>query len=130
MHEHRREKAKHDHAEEDYENVEGTPPSADRVWEAKEAAQHLLRFLNALPEPQRVAFVLSELEELTAMEIGELLNESSNTISSRLRLARQEFERMQKRLRAQETHEVPPTSSSPLYANLLGHNVLSEGKKP
>lgn len=119
MHEHRRQRAKHHHAEENYENVEGTYASADRVWESKEAAQILLKFLDGLPEPQRVVFVLSELEELTATQIGEMLGESPNTISSRLRLARQEFDRMRQRLRAQEGRENP-------FPALLSNNPLTE----
>lgn len=67
----------------------------------REAAAELATFLGALPEPQREAFVLCELEELSAREVGEALGVSSNTVSSRLRLARGEFQRHVHRLEAQ-----------------------------
>jgi RNA polymerase sigma-70 factor (ECF subfamily) len=45
--------------------------------------------IDAMTEPQRAAFVLFELEELTAREIGEQLGVSETTIVSRVRRARE-----------------------------------------
>jgi RNA polymerase sigma-70 factor (ECF subfamily) len=45
--------------------------------------------LDAMTEPQRTAFVLFELEELTARQIGEQLGVSETTIVSRVRRARE-----------------------------------------
>ena len=56
--------------------------------------------LNRMPEPQRVVFVLFELEEMSGEDIAELLNLSIGTVRSRLRLARERFRREVKRLAA------------------------------
>jgi RNA polymerase sigma-70 factor (ECF subfamily) len=56
--------------------------------------------LNRMPEPQRVVFVLFELEEMSGEDIAELLNVSVGTVRSRLRLARERFRREVKRLAA------------------------------
>jgi RNA polymerase sigma-70 factor (ECF subfamily) len=58
--------------------------------------------LNRLPEPQRVVFVLFELEEMSGDEIAELIGVPVGTVRSRLRLARQAVRREVKRLSAQE----------------------------
>lgn len=56
--------------------------------------------LNRMPEPQRVVFVLFELEEMSGEQIAELLDLSVGTVRSRLRLARERFRREVKRLAA------------------------------
>jgi len=64
-------------------------PSTKRLAEA---------VLDKLPEPQRVVFVLYELEEMQGREIAKLLEISIGTVRSRLRLARVAFAREMKRL--------------------------------
>ncbi|HWA73276.1 MAG TPA: sigma-70 family RNA polymerase sigma factor [Polyangiaceae bacterium] len=54
--------------------------------------------LDKLPEPQRVVFVLFELEEMSGDEIAELLEISVGTVRSRLRLAREALRRHLKRV--------------------------------
>ena len=49
----------------------------------------------------------AELEQLTAVEIGEVLGVKVNTVYSRLRLARQEFEQAVARHRAREARRQP-----------------------
>jgi RNA polymerase sigma-70 factor, ECF subfamily len=49
--------------------------------------------LNKLPQPQRVVFVMFELEHMSGPEIAELLDISLGTVRSRLRLAREAFTR-------------------------------------
>jgi RNA polymerase sigma-70 factor (ECF subfamily) len=56
--------------------------------------------LNKLPEAQRVVFVLFELEDMPGSEIAAILGTSLGTVRSRLRLARQTFEREAKRFSA------------------------------
>jgi RNA polymerase sigma-70 factor (ECF subfamily) len=51
----------------------------------------VLTILESLDEDQRTAFVLVELEEMTAVEVGDIVGVSPNTVSSRLRLARKRF---------------------------------------
>lgn len=56
--------------------------------------------LNKLSDEQRAVFVLFELEEQSGQEIADLLGISLGTVRSRLRLAREIFQREVKRLEA------------------------------
>ena len=56
-----------------------------------EAARLLERFLAELDDDRRAAFVLVELEGMTAPEISETLGVNLSTIYTRLRTARQRF---------------------------------------
>lgn len=49
--------------------------------------------LSEMTEAQRVAFVLFELEELSAKEIAEQLDVPEAAVVSRVRRAREEFQR-------------------------------------
>jgi RNA polymerase sigma-70 factor (ECF subfamily) len=68
--------------------------------ESRQRASVAEAILNRMPEPQRVVFVLFELEEMSGEDIAELLNLSVGTVRSRLRLARERFRREVKRLAA------------------------------
>lgn len=64
----------------------------EQLAEQSEALQRLLSLLERLDEPKREAFVLSELENLTAPEIAAILGVNVNTIYARVRAARRELE--------------------------------------
>lgn len=66
--------------------------------ESRQAAAIAESILNQLPEEQRVAFVLFELEEMSAEEIATLVDAPVGTIRSRLRLARGALHREARRL--------------------------------
>ena len=67
---------------------EGPAESAERA-----AAAELIReVLSELDDAKREVFILAELEQMTAPEIGQLLEIPINTVYSRLRTARREFE--------------------------------------
>jgi RNA polymerase sigma-70 factor (ECF subfamily) len=68
--------------------------------DARHRARAAEAILNKLPEPQRVVFVLFELEEMSGQDIATLLGVSVGTVRSRLRLARDTFRREVKRLSA------------------------------
>jgi RNA polymerase sigma-70 factor, ECF subfamily len=70
--------------------------------ERDEAVRELYAILSAMNEERREVLVLSELEELSAPEIAQALQVNVNTISWRLRTARQEFERAVLRRRTVE----------------------------
>lgn len=67
-------------------------PSAD--LEIEEQLRLLEALLGQLSEEKREVLVLSELEEMTAPEIAEMLGANVNTVYARLRTARQDFERL------------------------------------
>jgi RNA polymerase sigma-70 factor (ECF subfamily) len=70
--------------------------------ERQDAARVLDRLLAHLDADKREVFVLAEIEELSAVEIAEILGANLNTVYSRLRVARQEFERAVQRFRTLE----------------------------
>lgn len=57
-----------------------------------ESLRMLVTLLSTLDDAKREAFVLSELEGLTAPEIAEILGVNVNTIYARIRAARQKLE--------------------------------------
>jgi RNA polymerase sigma factor (sigma-70 family) len=61
--------------------------------ERAHAAMLLQRFLDGLPEAQRLAFVLYEIDELDANEAGEALGIAPGTVHARVRLAREKLDR-------------------------------------
>lgn len=65
----------------------------ERPGQQAEAADFVQRFLERLDADRRMVFVLADLEGLTAPEIAEALEVKLNTVYSRLRTARAEFER-------------------------------------
>jgi RNA polymerase sigma-70 factor (ECF subfamily) len=60
--------------------------------EQAERVRLLYRLLEQLDDEKREVFVLAELEGMTMAEISEALDVNANTVSSRLRAARQKFE--------------------------------------
>jgi RNA polymerase sigma-70 factor, ECF subfamily len=71
--------------------------------ERADAVRVLDRILGRLDADKREVFVLAEIEQLSSVEIAEVLATNINTIYSRLRAARQEFEQAASRFR---THEL------------------------
>jgi RNA polymerase sigma-70 factor, ECF subfamily len=65
---------------------------ADQV-ERRERYDALDRVLGQLDESKRLVFVLAELEQLTLVEIGEVVGANPNTVATRLRAARLAFEK-------------------------------------
>jgi RNA polymerase sigma-70 factor, ECF subfamily len=57
----------------------------------RQASDLVLAFLEQLDEPRRVAFILSDLEQMTAPEIGSALGVNTNTIYYRIASARKAF---------------------------------------
>jgi RNA polymerase sigma-70 factor (ECF subfamily) len=70
--------------------------------ERMERYDALDRVLAELDEPKRLVFVLAELEEMTLSDIGEVVGANANTVATRLRAARQAFEKALARFQARE----------------------------
>jgi RNA polymerase sigma-70 factor (ECF subfamily) len=64
-----------------------------------EASRTIDVLLDSLDEEKRAVFVMAELEEMTAPEIGEATGLSAKAVYSRLRAARTDFERAAAALR-------------------------------
>ena len=70
--------------------VTGNP---DVAFERAEASRIIDALLDTLDEEKRAVFVMAELEEMTAIEIGEATGLDPKNVYSRLRAARTDFER-------------------------------------
>ncbi len=70
-----------------------------------EASRTIDRLLEALDEDKRVVFVLAELEDMTADEIGQATGLDRQAVYSRLRAARTDFERAAARFRREDGRE-------------------------
>lgn len=66
-------------------------PPSPRLNDKLAAKRTVMRGLDALDFDKRVALVMHDLEELTAKEIAEQIGIPANTVSSRVRLAREAF---------------------------------------
>lgn len=97
--EHRR-RAARDRAEQLDETLLDRAPNPAQLTERQEAIRLLHQLLHQLDEKKRTVFVLSELEQLSAPEIAEILSVNVNTVYSRLRAAKQQFEAALARRRA------------------------------
>lgn len=79
----------------------------DRRAEQADARRVLEGILSKMPEERRMTFVLAELEQLSAPEIAEAMGENVNTVYSRLRLARRDFEAAVARYQARSQGRKP-----------------------
>ncbi|HVU05390.1 MAG TPA: sigma-70 family RNA polymerase sigma factor [Polyangiaceae bacterium] len=68
----------------------GSAPEA--LTESREAARLVQSLLDELDDDRRAVFVLAELEQMTAPEISTALSVNLNTVYSRLRAARRDFD--------------------------------------
>lgn len=73
-------------------------PQPDELADQKRMRALLDKVLAAMPMDQRSVFVMFELEELSMQEIAKILEIPAGTVASRLRLAREEFDRSVLRL--------------------------------
>lgn len=71
---------------------------SDEVVERRRALEMLDRALAELDEEKRTVFVLYELEEMTAQEIADVTNLPIGTVASRLRRAREQFQKTTRRM--------------------------------
>ena len=89
------------------ESLPTPTPDPARASELNESVRVLHLLLGELDEAKRAVFVLGELEELSAPEIAEALGVNLNTIYSRQRAARSEFDAALKRHRARTERRQP-----------------------
>jgi RNA polymerase sigma-70 factor (ECF subfamily) len=83
-------------------SVEDIDPGPHDALERKQSVQMVDRILASMDEERRTVFVLYEIEGLTGPQIAAHLEIPLGTVASRLRTAREDFERAVTRLRATE----------------------------
>ena len=81
----------------------GDTLSPSAATERREGLELLERILDALPIEQRAVFTLFEIDAMSCEAIAQLLDVPLGTVYSRLRLARQAFEKKLGALHARET---------------------------
>lgn len=104
----RRGYGRHEHVELDERLPAPTALDAEGLLEQKRAREVLDQVLSGLSWDQRTVFVMFELEGLSSPEIAEALGLSRGTVASRLRLARESFQRGVERFRARTM--APPSA--------------------
>lgn len=86
------------------------PPSSrrgrapDEVLIRQRLAQRLQRALDALPDDQRIAFVLAEVEERSSLELSQILGVPASTLRARVAAAKDKLRAL---LTASEREETP-----------------------
>jgi RNA polymerase sigma-70 factor, ECF subfamily len=65
----------------------------EKAMTQSEASRVIHELLDSLEDEKRAVFVMAELEQMTAVEIGEALGIAPKAVYSRLRAARTDFER-------------------------------------
>ena len=79
----------------------------DALMTRAEASRVIDVLLDSLDQDKRVVFVLSELEEMTANEIAEIVGVPPKTVYSRLYAARADFEKAAARFRQRQGRRSP-----------------------
>ena len=106
--EHRRRfRRREDHAELPEEVADPHASGPHEELARAQAVRLLEAILDGMQEDQRTVFVLAEIEQMPAPEIASALEVSVNTVYSRLRLARREYERRLARIRAKDQWRQP-----------------------
>ena len=72
-----------------------------------EAKRIVYRILDSMPADKRDVFVMAELEQMSAPEIAEIIDISVNTVYSRLRSARRDFEAAARREQGRQARRKP-----------------------
>lgn len=96
----RRKEGSHTELDDDVSDAKADTPHEEVA--RKEAVRILGEILDAMDAGQREVFVLAEVEQLAVPEIADILQVNVNTVYSRLRLARKEYERQVARVRAKD----------------------------
>jgi RNA polymerase sigma-70 factor (ECF subfamily) len=86
----------------DLDTCEATGPSSDEIVERKQALALLDEALASLDEELRTIFILYELEEMTMHEIATVTDNPPGTVASRLRRAREQFQKATRRLQMRQ----------------------------
>jgi RNA polymerase sigma-70 factor (ECF subfamily) len=95
----RSQQRRRENLEDTFDALLGSGLDPEQVLEQRQASELLNAVLEALPDDLRAAFILSEIEQLTRVEIAELLCVPQGTVASRVRRAREQYDAAIARLR-------------------------------
>lgn len=95
-------------------DLESSAQSPDQLYQQREAALILRLALAQLDDKERQMLVLIDLEERSVVEAAEALGVNLNTAYSRLRRARQSFEKALRAAQAKRESREPAEDSSHL----------------
>ncbi len=96
----------------DHDHVVDPSPLPDVALDQRRARALLDEVLEAMPMDLRTAFVMFELEEMTMLEIAEVLDIPQGTVASRLRRAREEFSKQAQRVRSRTDRQTAKRSEA------------------
>ena len=96
----RRKESGHDELVEDALDTQQPTPEGEVA--RHQALALLQQILGSMDEDQRIVFVLAEIEQVGVPEIAASLEVNVNTVYSRLRLARKDYEKHLARIRAKD----------------------------
>jgi RNA polymerase sigma-70 factor (ECF subfamily) len=82
-------------------SLPSTDATPEQLLDAQRARALLDALLDSLPPDLRTVFVLYEIEEMTMIEIASVLDLPAGTVASRLRRARETFDRLSRRAQAE-----------------------------
>lgn len=85
-----------------FEHIEQLRPNPEEELSQQQALDILDSILDAMPMELRMVFNLCDIEQLSAREAAEILGIPHGTATSRLRRARELFEKLAARVRASE----------------------------
>lgn len=88
--------------ESEVDQLVSSRPHPEAAAEHTEALALLRRILDGIDDDRREVFVLAELEQMSMTEIASVLSISANTVSSRLRRAREDVRAAWERARARD----------------------------
>jgi RNA polymerase sigma-70 factor, ECF subfamily len=110
----RRSEKRHQHLVFDEHALESSPADTERLVERQQVRAVLDQMLAQLGWELRTVFVMYEIEGFTSPEIAEALGISRGTVASRLRLAREGFQRVLQRQRARQRAVSPAGGCGPV----------------
>jgi RNA polymerase sigma-70 factor, ECF subfamily len=84
-----------------------TRANPEQALSQREASEIINKLLDTLDDDKREIFVMADLEQMTAIEIGEALGMDPPAVYSRLRAARTDFERAAALLRRETLRRKP-----------------------
>jgi len=80
------------------EDLPSTEPLPAELYESREIRESIQFALQKLPEKQRAAIVLREIEGLSYEEIAEVLHTSAGTVKSRISRAREQLRHLLRKI--------------------------------